>query len=75
MPEGATGQILGAASAAMKATQAHGYKIVWFAFLPGSIIAAIGCACLRNPSDRMNWVVGAFILAFLVEAFSYSSRP
>ncbi|ORY86666.1 major facilitator superfamily domain-containing protein [Leucosporidium creatinivorum] len=59
MPEGTTGQMLGAASAAMKSTQAHGYKIVWFAFLPGSIIAAIGCACLKNPRERMNWVVDA----------------
>ncbi|GAA6018948.1 hypothetical protein JCM10207_009210 [Rhodosporidiobolus poonsookiae] len=53
------GQILGAASAAMKNTQAHGYKITWLAFLPGAVIAAIGCALLKNPKDRMNWVTDA----------------
>ncbi|GAA5869827.1 hypothetical protein JCM8547_005853 [Rhodosporidiobolus lusitaniae] len=56
---GATGQVLGAASAAMKSVEVHGYKIVWFAFLPGSIVAAIGCALLKNPKDRMNWVTDA----------------
>ncbi|GJN88262.1 hypothetical protein Rhopal_001227-T1 [Rhodotorula paludigena] len=56
---GVTGQILGAGSAALKATEVHGYKIVWFAFLPGSIIAALGCALLKNPKERMNWVTDA----------------
>ena len=49
---GINGQIIGAASAAMKATQAHGYKITWFAFLPGA-------ACFENPKDRINWIVDA----------------
>ncbi|KAG0663204.1 hypothetical protein C6P46_002793 [Rhodotorula mucilaginosa] len=56
---GINGQIIGAASAAMKATQAHGYKITWFAFLPGAVLAAIGCACFENPKDRINWIVDA----------------
>ncbi|KPV74788.1 uncharacterized protein RHOBADRAFT_53726 [Rhodotorula graminis WP1] len=56
---GATGQVLGAASAALKETEVHGYKIVWFVFLPGCIIAAIGSAFLVNPRERMNWVVDA----------------
>lgn len=56
-----TGQILGAGSAALKATQVHGYKIVWFTFLPGSVIAALGCALLKNPKNRMNWVTGASV--------------
>ncbi|BGP57389.1 hypothetical protein JCM8202_005031 [Rhodotorula sphaerocarpa] len=56
---GINGRIIGAASAAMKETQAHGYKITWFAFLPGSILAALGCACFKNPKDRMNWIVDA----------------
>lgn len=56
---GINGQIIGAASAAMKATQAHGYKITWFAFLPGAVLAAIGCACFENPKDRMNWIIDA----------------
>ncbi|GAA6037989.1 hypothetical protein JCM8097_009528 [Rhodosporidiobolus ruineniae] len=56
---GATGQVLGASSAAMKAVQAHGYRITWYAFLPGAVIAAVGCALLQNPKDRMNWVTDA----------------
>lgn len=56
---GATGQVLGAGSAALKATEVHGYKIVWFVFLPGCVIAAIGSAFLVNPKERMNWIVGA----------------
>lgn len=43
----------------MKETQAYGYKITWFAFLPGAVLAAIGCACFQNPKDRMNWIVDA----------------
>ncbi|BGP71293.1 hypothetical protein NBRC10513v2_004662 [Rhodotorula toruloides] len=54
-----TGPMIGAASAALKETQAHAYKIVWFAFLPGSILAAIGCAMFHNPKERMNWVTDA----------------
>ena len=56
---GVNGQILGAASAALKSTQSHGYKIVWLAFLPGAILAAIGCAFLKNPTDRMNYITDA----------------
>ncbi|GAA5854279.1 hypothetical protein JCM9279_005106 [Rhodotorula babjevae] len=56
---GATGQVLGAASAALKETEVHGYKIVWFVFLPGCVIAAIGSAFLINPRERMNWIVDA----------------
>lgn len=55
---GVTPQILGAAAAAMKHVEAEAYKIVWFAFLPGGIIAVICCACFKNPKSRMNWTVG-----------------
>ncbi|BGP33028.1 hypothetical protein JCM10296v2_004817 [Rhodotorula toruloides] len=54
-----TGPMIGAASAALTETQAHAYKIVWFAFLPGSILAASGCAMFHNPKERMNWVTDA----------------
>lgn len=57
--QGATPQILGAASAALKKTQVDGYKIVWFAFFPGGIIAVICCALFDNPHHRMNWTVDA----------------
>ncbi|BGP55451.1 hypothetical protein JCM8202v2_003055 [Rhodotorula sphaerocarpa] len=56
---GVTPQILGAAAAAMKHVEAEAYKIVWFAFLPGGIIAVICCACFKNPKSRMNWTVDA----------------
>ncbi|KAK4057264.1 hypothetical protein OIO90_001761 [Microbotryomycetes sp. JL221] len=56
---GATGPIIGAAFTAAKEVQAHGYKIVWFAFLPGTVIAAVVCALFHNPRERMNWVVDA----------------
>ncbi|KAK4051413.1 hypothetical protein OIV83_002897 [Microbotryomycetes sp. JL201] len=56
---GATGPIIGAAFGAAKQVQADAYKIVWFAFLPGTVIAAIACASFRNPRDRMNYVVDA----------------
>lgn len=56
---GVSGPILGAASAALKETEAHAYKITWFSFLPGAIIAAVGCALFKNPKERMNWLVGA----------------
>ncbi|GAA5865110.1 hypothetical protein JCM3774_002134 [Rhodotorula dairenensis] len=57
--QGATPQILGAASAALKNTEADAYKIVWFAFLPGGVIAVICCALFENPQHRMNWTVDA----------------
>ncbi|BGO92385.1 hypothetical protein NBRC10512_005070 [Rhodotorula toruloides] len=56
---GVSGPILGAASAALKETEAHAYKITWFSFLPGAIIAAVGCALFKNPKERMNWLVDA----------------
>lgn len=59
--QGATPQILGAASAALKHTEAEGYKIVWFAFLPGGIIAVLCCVLFENPKSRMNWTVGESI--------------
>lgn len=52
------GPIIGAASAEMVKIQVHAYKITWFAFLPGTIIAAIACVFLKNPKERMNWVTG-----------------
>lgn len=56
---GVSGQIIGAAADALHSTQAYGYKITWLAFLPGPVIAAVGCAFLINPKERMNWVVDA----------------
>ncbi|KAK4051421.1 hypothetical protein OIV83_002905 [Microbotryomycetes sp. JL201] len=56
---GATGPIIGAAFQAAKQVQADGYKIVWFAFLPGTVLAALGCVAFRSNADRMNWVVDA----------------
>ena len=56
---GINGQILGAASTALKNTQAAGYSKVWWAFLPGTVIAAVLCVFLRNPVDRLNYVVDA----------------
>lgn len=53
------GPIIGAASAEMVKIQVHAYKIVWLAFLPGTIIAAIACCFLVNPTERMNWVTDA----------------
>ncbi|KAH8658501.1 major facilitator superfamily domain-containing protein [Xylariales sp. PMI_506] len=52
-------QIIGAASVAMTQVEVHGYKITWLAFLPGTVLAAIACIFLQNPTDRMNWVVDA----------------
>ena len=57
--QGATPQILGAAATALKKTQVDAYQIVWFAFLPGGIIAVICCALYDNPHYRMNWTVDA----------------
>lgn len=59
--QGATPQILGAASAALKHTEVEGYKIVWFAFLPGGILAVLCCVLFENPRSRMNWTVGESI--------------
>ncbi|KAK4057263.1 hypothetical protein OIO90_001760 [Microbotryomycetes sp. JL221] len=56
---GVSGQIVGAAFQAAKEVQAHAYKITWFAFLPGTVIAAVICVFFHNPKDRMNWVVDA----------------
>ena len=56
---GATRPIIGAAFQAAKEVQAHGYKIVWFSFLPGTVIAALVCILFHNPKERMNWVVDA----------------
>ncbi|SGY34004.1 BQ5605_C002g01577 [Microbotryum silenes-dioicae] len=56
---GITPTIASAASLAAKQVEAHAYKIVWYAFLPGAILAAVGCALFRNPTERMNWVVDA----------------
>ncbi|KAM0789204.1 hypothetical protein ACM66B_000049 [Microbotryomycetes sp. NB124-2] len=56
---GATGPIIGAAFDAAKQVQAHGYKIVWFAFLPGTVLAALACALFHNPKERMNAVIDA----------------
>lgn len=55
----ATPAIVTAARSAMFKVEAHAYKIVWFAFLPGCILAAAICLIMRNPSERMNWVVDA----------------
>lgn len=67
-----TGPMIGAASAALKETQAHAYKIVWFAFLPGSILAAIGCALFKNPKERMTWVVGQFLSSLSLSLLAVS---
>ena len=56
---GVTGPIIGAVMAEVAKVNAHGYKITWFAFLPATFIAAIACAFLKNPKDRMNWIVDA----------------
>ncbi|KAK4051412.1 hypothetical protein OIV83_002896 [Microbotryomycetes sp. JL201] len=56
---GATGPIIGAAFGAAKQVQADAYRIVWYAFLPGTIIAAVVCAFFHQPRDRMNWIVDA----------------
>ncbi|KAM0789205.1 hypothetical protein ACM66B_000050 [Microbotryomycetes sp. NB124-2] len=56
---GATGPIIGAAFAAAKQTQADAYRIVWYAFLPGTVIAAVVCVLFHNPKERMNYVIDA----------------
>lgn len=57
--EGLTGPITGAVFAEVARVTAHGYLIVWMAFLPATIVAAVACAFLKNPKDRMNFIVDA----------------
>lgn len=56
---GINGQILGAGLEALHEVEAHAFKIVWLAFLPGCIFAGAICLLMRNSSERMNWVVDA----------------
>lgn len=57
--EGLTGPITGAVFAAVNKVTAHAYLTTWLSFLPGTIIAAIACAFMHNPKERMNWIVDA----------------
>ncbi|KAM0750503.1 MFS general substrate transporter [Meredithblackwellia eburnea MCA 4105] len=56
---GITPEIIAACGSAAANVEAHGYRIVWYAFLPGSVLAAVGCALFRNPKERMDWIIDA----------------
>lgn len=59
---GVSGRVIGAIVEASNALAIQGFKVVWFAFLPGAVIATIGSCFLINPKDRINMIVGKLLL-------------
>lgn len=56
---GLTPDILAAANAANREASEYAYARIWWATIPAVILALFGMTFIRDPSDRMDWVVDA----------------